>query len=117
MISAVSRETLLGRQTRRLILAAVGLLCGMISPAGLLLLTAPAASPVQTRVWLWFWLAAFVLNFLAHMTMSTRRTFFHRLSSSRGLIVTSGLMLVAAAYILQYHGVWILLLRLMALVG
>lgn len=117
MISAVSRETLLGRQTWRLILAAVGVVCGLIAPAGLLLLPAPATSPVLTRVWLWVWLAAFVLNFVAHMMMSTRRTFFHKLTSRAGLMITSALMLVAAVYVFQYHGVWGVVMRLVGLEG
>ncbi len=117
MLSSVSKETLLGRQTWRLGLAAAGLLCGAACPVGLLLLPAPEAHPLLTRLWLWVWIAAFLLNFVAHWMMSTRRTFFHKLSSRGGILVTSAVMIVCAVYVFQYHGGWGFLMRALGLGG
>lgn len=105
LLSSVARESLLGRQTWRLVLAAVGAVCGLVCPLGLLLLPAPAAHPLLTRLWLWVWIAALLLNLVLHWMVSTRRTLFHRLSSRGGLLATALVMVVAAVYIFQYHGV------------
>ena len=115
MLSSVGRETLLGRQTWRLVLAAVGLFCGAVCPAGLLLLPAPEAHPLLTRLWLWLWIAAFLLNLVAHWMMSSRRTPFHKLSSRGGLLLTCAVMLAAAIYVFQYHGGWGFLMRMIGL--
>lgn len=117
MLSSVGKETLLGRQTWRLVLSAVGALCGAVCPAGLLLLPAPDAHPLLTRLWLWVWIAAFLLNFVAHWMMSSQRTFFHRLSSRAGILATSAVMIVAAVYVFQYHGGWSFLMGLVGFHG
>lgn len=117
MLSSISKEALLGLQTWRLVLSAVGIFCGVICPVGLLLLPAPDAHPLLTRLWLWVWLASFLLNFVAHWMMSTRRTFFHRLSSRGGTLVLSAVMMTAAVYVFQYHGGWTFLMKLAGLGG
>lgn len=115
LLSSVSKQQLLNRQTWRLVLSMVGVLCGLLPAVAVWLSHSQELRTSASGIWLWGWLAAAVLNGVAQwMLLSTRRTVFHRLRSRRGLLISAALLLGCAYYVAWFSGAWAVVLALAA---